>query len=153
MKKGFTLIEAIVYVALFSLLIFGALVTAFNLIEGSDRLGGKTVVQGEMNFLSRKIDWALTGAQNFTVGGSVCNNTISITKNGFAENPIEIDRSGNKVRMQDGGNNFLFLTTDNVVVSCLEFIDIPASGSAPRGVRIKATISGQTLETSKYVRQ
>ena len=49
--QGFTLIEVVIYIALFSLLLGGAFVTAYQLIDNSRELNVKNRVQEEGNFL------------------------------------------------------------------------------------------------------
>src|SRR4030042_506817 len=61
-QAGFTLIESLLYIALFSIIIGGALVAVYQMIESSDAVSAKNIVEMEGSFLLRKIDWALTGA-------------------------------------------------------------------------------------------
>ncbi|OGI68550.1 hypothetical protein A2738_01575 [Candidatus Nomurabacteria bacterium RIFCSPHIGHO2_01_FULL_42_15] len=82
-KSGFTLIEVIIYIALFSLLLGTAFVAAYQLIDGSVRLGTKNTIQDEGNFIMRKINWALTGVDPSTVpviSGSACEEILTIQK-------------------------------------------------------------------------
>ncbi len=59
MKRGFTLIETLIYIALFALLIGGGISSAFSLIASSDRIGTQAMLEEEGNFLLAKIGWAL----------------------------------------------------------------------------------------------
>jgi prepilin-type N-terminal cleavage/methylation domain-containing protein len=79
--KGFTLIETIVYMALLGLIMTGALVSTYELISSSQKSSGKATVQEEGTFVERKFEWALSDlASAPAVGGSGCNQTLSITK-------------------------------------------------------------------------
>lgn len=69
-NKGFTLIEVVIYLALFSIIIGGALVSVYNIIESSGKLENKVVMQEEANFLLRKINWVLNGARDYTISGN-----------------------------------------------------------------------------------
>ena len=150
MQKGFTLIEVIIYIALFSLLMGTAFVTAFQLIDGSGKLGVKNTVQEEGNFVMRKINWALTGAENFTIpfGGD------ELTIERYTGPDVEIKLgSGADVGkiLMDG----IPLTTENVQVTSLQFTQV---GTNPVGVL--TTIKIKTVNTNpldfiitKYIRK
>ena len=59
MKKGFTLIETLIYIALFALLIGGGVGSAYSLIASSDRITTGAMLEQEGNFLLAKIGWML----------------------------------------------------------------------------------------------
>lgn len=61
--KGFTLIETILYIALFSLLIFGLIDTSYKVLSNLD--GYDQTIEGleDGNFIIGKLDWLLSGAQ------------------------------------------------------------------------------------------
>ena len=154
--KGFTLIETIIYIALLGLIMGGTLLAVYQILEGGASLSGKAVVQGEGNFLLRKLDWALSGDSSIpTVGGSGCSQTLSITKTGFSPNPIDIRLNAGAVEMREGGIGFGTyepLTTSNVAVSCLQFRVLPAVGTGPAGIAATTTINGFEFATTKYLR-
>lgn len=159
MKKGFTLIEVIIYIALFSLLMGSAFITAYQLIDGSGKIGLKNTVQNEGNFVMRKFNWALTGIDQAippVVTGTSCDKKLTINKFNFTPNPIVIKRDAvdnSIIDIKEGGGSFLPLTTANVKVSCLNFIIIPPSGSGPSGITATATINGIDFTITKYIRK
>jgi prepilin-type N-terminal cleavage/methylation domain-containing protein len=57
--RGFTLLEVIIYLALFAILMAGFLTAAFTLIESSGKDTTASVVQAEGSYLLAKIHWAL----------------------------------------------------------------------------------------------
>jgi len=57
--NGFTLIEVIIYLALFSILMAGFLTAAFTLVESSGTDTTDSMVQAEGGYLLTKINWAL----------------------------------------------------------------------------------------------
>lgn len=65
-KKGFTLIEVIVYLALFAILMAGSLETAFNLFESGGHNAAKAMLAEEGSFVIAKIQWQLSGATAVT---------------------------------------------------------------------------------------
>jgi type II secretory pathway pseudopilin PulG len=66
-QKGFTLIETIIYIALFFIIIGGGMVGAYQIVQNTDRTEARTVLEQDSNFILRKIDWAITGAINVNV--------------------------------------------------------------------------------------
>lgn len=77
-SDGFTLIETIVYMALFSIIIGGGMVASYQIVQATDASHNHIILQEEANFLFRKINWALAGATSANVPS---NNTLESTKN------------------------------------------------------------------------
>lgn len=162
--KGFTLIEVIIYLALFSILLGSAFVIAYQLIDGSDKLSVKNTIQEEGNFVMRKINWVLTGVQTITTpsAGTPNSNTLTVTK--YGNNKVEICLDS-KIKIHEGNfvsctdASYLPLTTDNVTVkaSSLNFQYIPASGSGPFGITATFIITKDGIDfpftITKYIRQ
>jgi len=154
-QRGFTLIETIIYIALFSVLIGGGLVTVYELIDGSGKLSAKNTVQEEGNFVLRKLNWALTGVSGITSpsSGTPLSNTLSVNK--YDGNRINVELNGTKIEIEesDNGNTFTPITTDNIKVSSLEFEYLPSQGEAPVGVKATIVIDGYDFSITKYLRQ
>lgn len=154
---GFTLIETVIYIALLGLIMGGTLMATYGLLEGVGSLGSKTVVQGEGNFVLRKLSWAFSDMSVApTVSGSGCIQTVSVSKTGYAKNPIEFQRNAasSSIEIHEGGSGaYLPLTTENVAVSCLQFQIIPPVGGAPAGVVASTTIDGINFAITKYLRK
>ena len=152
-SKAFTLIEVIIYIALFSLLIGTALVTTYQLIDGSWNLSRKNIVQEEGNFVMRKINWALAGVQTINNPTSGSDDTLSVTKYNGDDIIISLDGTKINLEVNPGGLNEA-ITTESVAVSTLEFTYI--SGD-PSGIRATATITengvGFPFTITKYIRK
>src|SRR5262245_42467784 len=91
-QPGFTLIEVLVYLALFTILVGGAVLAAYNVIESNGRNQTLAVLQQESNFLTGKINWALTGISD--VGSPANNSTsgkLSVTKSDPVIGAVDID--------------------------------------------------------------
>lgn len=161
MKKGFTLIETIIYIGLFSLLLGTAFIAAYHIIDGSRELSARTVVQSEGNFVIRKINWALIGAETITIPSSSPTTNLRVTK--YDGTKIEICMDGNKIKTHQGAfgscddANYVALTTNNVTVSTLEFKLIPAIGSGPKGIKSTIIITENKVDfpftITKYLRK
>jgi len=144
-NKGFVLIEIIIYVALFSIMIGGLLVSVFNIMQNSRSTENKITSESEMTFVVKKIDWLLTGASDF----SVVSGTLKVTKDDqetyVAKNDTEIDFCGNSSCTL----NKFPITTINAKVDELTFTAITGT---PKGMSVKIVIDGNTATFSKYLR-
>ncbi len=144
-NQGFTLIEVIIYIALFSLLIGTAFVTAFQLMDGSGKLSTRNTVQEEGNFVLRKINWALTGVSSVPY---IVSNVLYVPK--YGGKIIRIQHTGKLEISEDNGLSFFSITTDNVSVDSLNFQSIMNPGP---GVTATFVINGVTFTTTKYLRK
>ncbi len=144
-KNGFTLIEAIIYIALFSILIGGALVATYQLMQGADSLNSKKTLQEEGNFVLRKLDWALTGVKSFSIPNS---RQIIITKD--TGDTVEIKLLNNTIQMRENLGTFASTTTSNLIVNNLQFQSI---GTNPLGIIATTTINGVDFVITKYIRK
>lgn len=150
--RGFTLVETLVYIALFGILIGGFVVSAYGLFESNNRNLAKAMLQQEKDFVVGKINWALSGAQLVTV---VNPQTLSVTR--YDGSAVTIGVSGTTVTV--GG---AAITNENVRVSKLVFIRTYAGGTNPESVEAGFTISTlsqdgksifQTASTTRYIRR
>lgn len=150
-NKGFTLIEVIIYIALFSLLLGTAFVTAFQLIDNSGKLGIKSTTKEEGNFVIRKFIWALTGVGTITTPFAGTTNNLEVTK--YDGNQIEITLVGTKIKIEESTGPDDFITTENVKATELEFEFIPASGAGPAGIKATVKINEIPFTITKYIRK
>ena len=155
-KKGFTLIETLVYLGLFSFIMVALLASAFNLFRNMDRTETKAMLQEEGDFLLSKIDWALTGASNVTspaVGSP--SNTLTLTKEGSS---LTFSLNGTDLQLEG-----VILNNSNVKVTTASFtFSHTGSASNPESITALFTLntntsSGQSIsedfQTTKYLRK
>lgn len=142
-KGGFTLIEMLVYIGLFSMIIGGAIVSAYNIFESTNRNQTKAMVAEEGLFLIGKINWALTGA---TAIDLISSNKISITKSGItvSDNPLIFDNSSGEMRLKRGADSPQVLNNTNIAVNDLVFIRSVSSGN---GITIESISASFTINT------
>jgi len=145
-NKGITLIETLVYVALFMLLIGAGMISAFYLIDSSERNKSDLSVTTESQFLLRKIDWALTGADSVSVSGVV----LTTNKPGLV---VEIDLSGNRARLRRNGGGWEYLTAERVLVENSVFTYVDEISPRPDSIEVSFTANGKEFEMIKYLRK
>ena len=166
---GFTLIEAIVYLALFGIIMSGAVITAYQIVESSGRTETRAMVQEEGDFIVGKINWALSGIQSITapatpIPGGACtvSNTLSVTKWDASIGNILITLSAGDVTLGRGGNQPKPLNNSNVTVTNLGFTHCYTGGINPESIALAFTVSAlspngvtisQDFFTSNYVRK
>lgn len=158
-QQGFTLIEVLVYLALFAVILGGVTASVFGIVSGSNRNQARIIIQQEGEFLMGKINWALSGASSLVVNSAT---QITVNKFNYGSNPVIFDLNTNKFRIKQGSNLVTDLNSDRVRVTGLTFSDIPAQGAKPQGLKTVFTLESltadgilvnQVFETTKYLRK
>ena len=133
---GFTLIETLIYLALFGMLFSGAVVCAYSVLESSGRNQSKAMLQGDGNFIAAKIEWALSQATSITVpaGGDL----QLATPTGTLE--FKPDATNTGLLLARNGSAGTLLNNSNETIKDLSFVKIDASGDRPEGINYKFTL-------------
>jgi prepilin-type N-terminal cleavage/methylation domain-containing protein len=157
MKKGFTLIEALVYIALFAIIMTGLASAAWLLFETSDRNQTKAMLQEERDFLLGKVGWALNNASSATSGGS----SLTVTK--YDGSTVRVCLSGTDMKYLEGLSGTCVasgavLNNSNVSITNLAFsvsgdpVEIETvltiSAKTPNGLAIS-----QVATSTRYIRK
>lgn len=161
-QSGFTFIETLIYLGLFSIIIGGALVTTYSIISSTSRTEKNIIIQEEANFLLRKIDWALSGVTSIpepSLGNS--GETLCVFKINFVNNPVKFSVSDGKMYIQSGGGSCsgvgpaFQLNSDNVRVAGVDFLHFAPIGNKPGGIQANFSLSEplREFQTIKYFRQ
>lgn len=135
-QSGFTLIEALIYLALFGLLFTGVIICVYSVLESSDRNQAKALMQADANFIAAKINWALSGAQSISVPAQ--GNLQITTPSGPLE--FKLDPLNNTDLLLSG----VTLNNSNEKVTDLFFIKIDANGDKPQGLKYGFNLSSLT---------
>jgi len=144
--------ESVIYIALFSIIITGTVVSAFELLRGSSAIENKIIVQNEGNFVIRKIESALNDAQSIVLPASGSGSVLRILKNGGTQTDIQINSNFVEFR-ESSSNPFLPITTINVTLDSLTFEKIDETGESPAGIKAVLSLNGVAFETTKYIRK
>ncbi len=154
-REGFTLIEVLIYISLFSLVAGGLLLTTYVVIENSGRIENKVIVSEEGSFLVRKFDWALTGASSITTSSVFSEIKLEVTKP-TGESPVVFSLGSEEILMKRGGGETVPLSSAGVSVTSLIFTRIPPAGGKPAAARIEFTLKsggyGETFSFTKYLK-
>ncbi len=154
MNRGFTLIEMIVYIALFTILLTSGFTAAFQIIKSGDNLDSKLRTEEEGNFILHKIAWSLSSLDPVTspvISGTACNQNLTTYRTDLP-NPVSVrlhQVSGiNYIEIEDDGVSYYPISTANVTVSCLNFI----SSASPAGITANVTVNGNVITVTRYMR-
>jgi len=148
-NAGFTLIETLIYIVLFSVIIGGGMVGAYQIISSSDHTQYKTVLEQDSNFILRKINSSFDNAYQVTV--------LSPT-NLLVDKDVDIYfrlKNGN-VQINTGGAGYQTLNSSRITISSLSFEEVSAGDM--EGIKTTftcASIDGkvsQVFTSTKYVR-
>lgn len=151
-QTGFTLIEVLIYSALFSLMMVGMLGGAYMVIQSANQSNARLLVDDEANFVLRKINWALTGVSLISTPSSGLTwFTLDVTKTGVGSVKFRLD--SDNIEM-DTGSGYIPLDTGNVIAASLSFQHIPpASVDQPAAIRATFYLNDVFYETTKYIRK
>lgn len=154
-SRGFTLIETLIYLALFSIIIGGMLVSTYNLIEGGNRASARVKSQEEASFVLRKLDWLLAGSPTINLPAS--GNTglaLSVTRADLpaSDSPLTLDLAGSVLRLKRGSAAAVPISSLNVAVTSLSVMNIAPASGKPGGIKIQFTLDSEPYEITKYLR-
>jgi len=155
-QSGFTLIEMVIYVALFAFIMAGALVSVYGILGTSARNQVKAMVQEEGSFLQGKIDWVLSSADS----ASVSEDGYLMTVVRFDGTQMSIIVSAETGNMSiDRGEGQKDLNNSNVTVSCapalpkvgcFTYTESSGDGINPKNVEAHFTVNSRTTEGLPY---
>lgn len=134
-QNGFTLIETIVYIALFSILMTSTLITVYELLSSVEINKTALIIQTEGTFINSKLRWAITGASAVTSPSTDRLTVTPATHILFSQFIFYID-SGILYLKRDA-NPPEALTSADMVVSNFLVTITPATAVLPEYIQIK----------------
>ncbi len=139
-QSGFTLIETILYIALFAIIMGAVLMATYRMIESTDKAQVKSLVQNEAQFAIRKYNWLLTGA---TIDPTSTITSLKLTNPNLpsSSNPIVFTVAGNKSILTLGSTAAVQITSDIAPITASAFSITPASGTSPAQAEWTFTMS------------
>lgn len=133
-NKGFTLLEVIIYLMLFSLLMTGVLQTVYIVLETASKNELKISILKESTFLQQKLDWLLSGATAVTVLSSTSLSVIRLDVG--SSSPLTLSVIDGVWYLQRGSATKASLSSTNLVISDVNISTIPVSGSTRLSLQI-----------------
>lgn len=160
-KRGFTLIEVLIYLGLYSIIMGGAVTAIYTIFESSAHNQAQALVQEEGGYLIGKIDWALANARVVLQPAS-SGTTLSVTKYDGSNTTVSL--AGTDMQIQEGVIPLQTINNSNVRITSLTFTHASASadGINPESISAVFTIGVTTSDgfvfsrdfsTMKYLRK
>ena len=150
--KGFTLIEVLMYIALFTMLIGGSVVSAYQLLSSGSQGGQFIATQEEGTFITRKINWALTGASSASVNAA--GDTLTVVRPDLgAQSPLVITAQGGDVTLGRGGLAGQTLISGEFKITSPVFAVLPPQNGRPTMVSASLVVGAQPFVLKKYLEQ
>ena len=150
MHRGFTLVEVLIYIALFGLLMSGAVVSAYQLLQSGENQEISFAAQQEGTFINRKLAWALAPATAVSASGG---NILTITRPDLgSQSPIVVDGSGDRITLKRGSGAALPLSTEGLALSNVVFSTNPPANGLPEAVHVSYTLGGKDFTYAMYLR-
>ncbi len=122
-KSGFTLIEVVIYIALFATLLGSVVISAYTLFESAQHNQTQNLLVEEGNFLLDKITWVVadTKVVNSPAVGTT-GSILSVTKfDATLPDPFVVKISGNTITLERGSASAHTLNNSNVWITDLTF--------------------------------
>lgn len=153
-NHGFTLIEALIYITLISIMIVVSISAVNTLINNSAGLNERVVVEDEANFLLKKIEWALSSLDTITLPAEgTSGSSLIVNRYNFASNPIAFDLNSGNLRMAVGGGSPVILNSDLITVADLNFENLAPDGKKPPGITASFSINDKNFSITLYKNQ
>ncbi|HJX59603.1 hypothetical protein A2V61_02605 [Candidatus Woesebacteria bacterium RBG_19FT_COMBO_47_8] len=150
-NNGFTFIELIVYIALVTIFVYGAVQFGWNIIYGRIKSNVYTEVTQNLRLASKRILFEIRNASDIN---SVSATSICMSNSDATRNPTRIYLASGVLRIGWGGgspvcaalSNDVALTSNLVSVSGLTFTNL-TSGSLTKNIRFSLTIDSVNAST------
>ena len=149
-NRGFSLLEIMIYLALFGMLMTGVIATVYSIFKTNDANVASVEIQEEGTFVNRKISWALSGA---TAVNQVSPTSISIVRPDLgAQSPLLLSESGTEMVISRGGASPVPLTASRYKLTNTNFTVTPASGGVPASVKVTYNVEDSPFIYKTYLR-
>ena len=152
-KKGFLLIEVLLYLALFGIIVGGSASVFYSILEGSEKVNQDALISSEAEFILGKINWMLSG--DVTIEEPLSGESgdkLRVSKNNFPDNPLVLEKVDDDIVLQRGGNEASILNNSLVEIEDLNFENIIVPGVPVQNIlRASFVISGNTYSTSRLI--
>ncbi len=146
-NRAFTLIETIIYIALFGLLMTGVLTSVYGLLENSDRLSVHTTTEDEGTFVLRKLEWIFENTASVQSPSSGYGEKLSVTLTDGTH--VTITKTATTIGLTRGTDMTPnALTSANVTVQSLGFYILPGGG-----IEASTTVDGRMFTTRSYLQK
>lgn len=140
--NGFSIIELIIYLAIFSLLVLALSSVFWQVLQNNNRQLAITELMANANLISHQIGLAVKNAQgiNQPATPGQTTNQLSLATTSSSTNPTIFSLQDQKINLGEGANPSQPLTTDRIRVNNFTITNLTSSATSTLGI-IKLTIN------------
>jgi len=141
MKKGFTLIEMLLYLSILSIIVIA--MSSFLFLSYNSRIKATVIAEIEQqgNQTMSLITQNIRNAQSITSPSpGTASSSLTLTEYSAGVSPTIIAQSVNKLQMTEGVNPVVDITSNRVIISGLTFQNLTRA-SSPGTIRIQFTLN------------
>lgn len=137
MRKGFTLIELILYVSIITIVMSALIPFAWNVIEGGAKSSVEQDVSSQARFISQRIMYEIRNASDIN---SVSASSISLKVANASLDPTIIDLFGGNIRIKQGPGQADILNSTDTTITSLTFTDYSSADLKAKNIQFTFTI-------------
>lgn len=136
------------------MLMSGAVVAAYQLVDAAHKTDTTNTTQEEGNFVVHKIDWTLNGITTITMpnASQPYARTLDVVSNNGTHVVVRFNTATRAIEMSEDSSEYTAITTSNASTTNLQFHYLSAVGS-PSGIEASTTIDGVVFYTKEYIRK
>lgn len=136
---GFTLIELILYIALISIFLTGAVMFAWDVVYGREKAFQQQIVDQSARIAMERIAYEIRRAEDVI---SVTNSPSPqlVLDNGGSNTTIELGVGGTVIQITTGGAGTYNLTSNQARVTSMTFSDLSTADSNSKDVKVSFTV-------------
>lgn len=140
--RGFTLVETLIYIALFGIILTGVITSAYPLITGAEKLSQRVVEESEAAFIFSKIEWAFNESPVTDINESNPSE-LRIIK---GSDSIYFRDNAGVMEISVNGGAWEPITATRAVFSGLDVVldENPIVPGAPHTVMVSFSLGGET---------
>jgi hypothetical protein len=147
-RTGFTLIETLVYIGLYTIIIGGMLAAIYGMFESNAHNETAAMLEEEGDYLVGKIDWVLSDA--ISVGSPTdSGNVLSISRSDGSS--VSISATDETMRIKEDGDISQILNNSDVSVTDLTFVRTKLINDGTNPERIAATFTMYATTSDGHV--
>jgi type II secretory pathway pseudopilin PulG len=164
-SHGFTLIETIIYLALFSIIFTGIFVSVYPIFSSADRLTKNIAIESESMFIVSKINYALNDAITSS-GGTITSpaagsngSTLVLSSGGTEKYRFAMDTSGTfctgpllcqMLTISKTGGTAVPLNASRINITNFSVSHVAPSGGAARYLDVSFDANGVHIGPVRY---
>lgn len=161
-KSGFTLIETIIYIGLFSLIFTGIFVSIYPLMTGAERLSRNVAIEGETAFILAKIGYAVSSTMTDGNGNiTTPNGDLVLSYNGTEKFRFADDTSSSycatplicrvlTLKTAGGSNPAIPLNAQRVQVENFFVAQTSTTGTQPHYIDVSFDVNEEHVGPVRY---